>query len=158
MVDAGFSATAGTPDVSLDDCVRGRPGPDDRRRVDGEAELCRQEFQDSLVDVGGALDHHEVPDTVDQLGLRSGAAAARHPVHLLLGHAVVLGIEVIVHELRRAADRSWRFRRSRLQEAASAFERSLGRSRLAGHPLGDHCTGLQGLPSSDGIVVSGNSP
>jgi hypothetical protein len=43
-------------------------------------------------------------------------------------------------------------------EAASAFERSLGRSRLPGHHLGDHCTGLQGLPSSDGVVVFGNSP
>ncbi len=56
-------------------------------------ELCGQEFQDSFVDVGGTLHHQEVPDAVDQLGLRSGAAVARHPVHLLLGHAVaaVLG-------------------------------------------------------------------
>ena len=82
-----------SPDAGLDDCVRGRPVPDDRRRVDGEAELSSQEFQDSLVDVGGALHHQEVPDTLDQLGPRSGAAVVRHPVHLLLGHAMaaVLG-------------------------------------------------------------------
>ncbi len=39
------------------------------RCVGGGAELCGQEFQNSLVDVGRALDHHEVPDAVDQLGL-----------------------------------------------------------------------------------------
>jgi hypothetical protein len=68
-VDVGVSATASSPDVGLDDCVRGRPVPDDRRRGDGEEELCSQEFQDSLVDAGGALHHQEVPDTVDQLRL-----------------------------------------------------------------------------------------
>ena len=89
----GFLPRLVPPDVGLDDCVRGRPVPDDRRRVDGEAELCSQEFQDSLVDVGRALHHQEVPDTVDQLGLRSGAAVVWHPVDLLLCHAVaaVLG-------------------------------------------------------------------
>ena len=66
----------------------GEAVPDDRRRVDGEAELCSQEFQDPLVDVGGALHHQEVPGTFDQLGLRSWAAVVRHPVDLLLGHAV----------------------------------------------------------------------
>jgi hypothetical protein len=43
--------------------------PDGRRRVNGVAELCGQEFQDPLIYVGGALHHHEMPDAVDQLGL-----------------------------------------------------------------------------------------
>ena len=42
--------------------------PDDRCRID-EVELRGQEFQDPLVDVGGALHHQEVPDAVDQFGL-----------------------------------------------------------------------------------------
>jgi hypothetical protein len=37
--------------------------------VAGEAGLRCQEFQGLLVDVGGTLHHHEVPDSVDQLGL-----------------------------------------------------------------------------------------
>jgi hypothetical protein len=87
------------------------------------------------------------------------------PIHAVPGsgdgHNGMLGIEVIVHELRCAADRSWRFRRpsvAGMWTQRPAFERSLGRSRLPGHHLGDHCTGLQCLPSSDGILASGNSP
>src|SRR6516225_3892498 len=63
------------------------------RRDSGVAELGGQEFQDPLVNVGRTLHHQEVPDTLDQLGLRSRAAEVRYPVYLFLGHAVaaVLG-------------------------------------------------------------------
>ena len=67
--DVGCLSRPVPPGAGLDACGRGRPVPDVRCRVDGEALLCGQEFQDPLVDVGGALDHHEVPDAVDQLGL-----------------------------------------------------------------------------------------
>jgi hypothetical protein len=60
-VDCAVSAAAGTPEVGLGDRGRGRLVPDHHRCVDNEAELCRQEFLDSLVDARGCWSVKKFP-------------------------------------------------------------------------------------------------
>jgi hypothetical protein len=56
------------------------------------------------------------------------------------GHHGVLGIEVIVHELRRVADRSWRFRRSSVAGVCggSGVPIAMRSMRRAAHRRGLH--------------------
>ena len=64
-----------------------------------------QPVGDPLVDLLGPLHQHEVPDTLDQLGVRARTGVALDPLDLLLGHAVaaVGGAVQVEHRLRGAA-------------------------------------------------------
>src|ERR1700761_4493247 len=64
-----------------------------------------QPIHHPLVDLTRLLQHQEMPDTVDEPGLRTGAGVARNALHLLGGHTVttVVGAMQIQDRLRSAA-------------------------------------------------------